>query len=479
MSLEDILTQAASATEQMTPKPSGSLTTMGPTPTGMPSPLPTFRPPPVQYGQAGNEFHTASGRKRADQEALFHGIANLINQGTQYLQAKKQRSLQMDITTLLQAQEGIREAQISGDQEGIVHNTEIINTITSDTKKLKQLQKAFNIDLFGTSNKNKMENQALLKAWTDWHKKKSAGDTSALNPAAQRLLQMQPWRQQISPEISMQAGLMKSGFLPKANELLQAYQKNYQTLMKAQTDTERTAAIKDRNKILEDNAKLIAGAKDRQTEAYIRRTLEAHQTSEDKFRTELEIQKLRSSSIDNRTQILKDISEGKNKVLEDKISSEKKISEDKTKPALVRSQAYSRYVDMMQQKNKVGMITQQVNNLVNYKKTLVAENTKYLAELDKKGSTFFGLKAGAMSAQDAAQARIKMQVNTKIMQDVDSQIQELQGRANIMNITQQSIAGEDMSNKPSALVGPGSTESNPITFVPDNGSSTNDISDEN
>src|SRR5215831_12178270 len=154
MAEEDILAAAASATQGMIPQ-QGPLTGFMPEAPKVSLP-PTFQPPELK--QASGEFATSGGRKRADRQALIANTVNLVKSGADYIQAQKQRKLSMSIERLISAQEGLSEAQASGDQEAIARNSAIINDITSDPKMIKQLQKAFNIDLFG-NGKNKAENQ--------------------------------------------------------------------------------------------------------------------------------------------------------------------------------------------------------------------------------------------------------------------------------------------------------------------------------
>jgi hypothetical protein len=227
MSIPDLLSMAASASlpQQGGNNPGGGMTTMGPAPLAMPTPLPQFKPPDIKYGQAGNEFSTVSGRKRADKEALFHGIASTIKSAGEYIQAKKNRVLQTSIENLMSAQQGIEEAKQLLQQnpndpkakQAIETNTQIINTIAADPKIHKQLEKAFNIDLFG-NGKNKNENKALIDAWKSYGEKQKAGDKSALNPMAQRLMQSQAIRQQLTQAVQQHAAMIAARVSPDANQ---------------------------------------------------------------------------------------------------------------------------------------------------------------------------------------------------------------------------------------------------------------------
>lgn len=243
MGIEDILSASSSAAlPQQQPVPS-NMTTMGPEPLRPPTPLPQFQAPKMEFGKAGNEFQTVGGRKRADKEALFHGVASLIKSGADYVQARKNRALESDITRMISAQQGLHEAQAALEQnpndpkakEAVATNTAIINDITSDPKKSKMLQKAFNIDIFG-GGKNKNENAALASAMTKWRQDQSKqGAQPSLNPIAQKMQQSQPVRAEVDPQMAMQAQMIKMGLLPKAGEILTANTAATKMIMEAKT----------------------------------------------------------------------------------------------------------------------------------------------------------------------------------------------------------------------------------------------------
>ena len=251
MGTEDILAQAASATQQMTPNAPDELTSFGPQPLVQPPPIPHVDLGALQPKFAQGEFATVGGRKRADRQALIGNLANAVKVGADYIQAKKQRNLSMTIERLMSAQEGLTEAKMANNQEGIQRNTAIINDITSDPKTAKLLQKALNIDLFG-DGKNKNENQALMEAWKNYNARK-VGNPNTLNPIAERLQAAQPMRQQLSPEAQAQAAAIKAGLIPKAGELLKASQENFKAIMQAND-------VQSRNASLETAAKTRADA---------------------------------------------------------------------------------------------------------------------------------------------------------------------------------------------------------------------------
>src|SRR5258706_1801402 len=272
MGLEDILAQAASSAQQNVQQgqqQGGGMTTFGPAPLIQPPPPTRFQPPQIQKPQAGNEFQTASGNKRATKQAALSGIAQMIKAGGDYVTAKKTRTLQMNIERLMEAKQGLQESQAALQQnpndprakQAVEQNTGIINDITKDPKVNKQLQKAFNIDLFG-NGKNKQENQALIEATKKFQEKQQQGDKTALNPVAQRLMQSQPMRQQMDPQLALHMQMIKGGLIPHADVIVKETEANNRALLNAKT-------ADDRNKAIEEAAKTHAKATDDRTRALI------------------------------------------------------------------------------------------------------------------------------------------------------------------------------------------------------------------
>src|SRR6266481_3247878 len=246
MGLEDIIAQNATSVQQniQRQQQDGGMTTLGPAPLIQPPPPVKFQPPQMQRPQAGNEFSTVSGNKRATKQAMFSNIASMIKSGGDYIQAKKTRALQSDIERLMGAQQGLEEARTALQQnpndprakEAFDTNNGIISDIKHDPKKVKQLEKAFNIDLFG-SGKNKQENQALQAAWKTYDEKIKAGDRTAQNPISS----MMPQRQQMSPQAQQQAMAIKLGMQPDANAKLQDLAKTSDRIASIQMEKMREA----------------------------------------------------------------------------------------------------------------------------------------------------------------------------------------------------------------------------------------------
>ena len=307
MGVEDILAAASSAAlpQQGGVPNSGSGATFGPQPLQMPQPLPRFQPPELSYGKAGNEFQTVGGRKRADKEALFHSVAQLIKAGGDYVQARKNRALEADITRLIGAQQGLQEAQNVLKQnpndetakKAVATNTAIINDITSDPKKSKQLQKAFNIDIFG-GGKNKQENAALASAMTKWKQEQNKpGAQPSLNPIAQRFQQQQPQRMQMDPQLAMQAQMIKAGLIPNAGQILKANSEAAKLIQEAKNTEERVAGQEKAAQTLADARKYGA---DKIVDAANVRALGQQQAAMIRFRADTLRAKAMLEGIDKR-----------------------------------------------------------------------------------------------------------------------------------------------------------------------------------
>lgn len=419
---DDLLEQAASATQGMIPgggqqgQQGGGMTTFGPTPIVQPPPIPRFQPPPDQSGRQ-THFDTVGSRKRADKQALFHGIAGFVKSGSDYIAANKQRALSMDIEKLMEAQQGMQEAQQKlqanpNDPEAkkaLETNTSIINVLTKDPKKAKLLQKALNIDLFG-DGKNKKENMALIEAWKQYDAKQKAGDKTALNPTAQRMQQQQPNREQLSPEAKQQEAAVKAGLVPKAGEILKANAENFKTLQAAKTGDERAASVEHAAKIRASAERYHA---DKYLDAMNIRVGGMQYAADVKARSE----RYKADSVAQ--------SWGKRIDAMTSIASDKNLNE-KTK-TIFSSMA----------KDATAYNSQL--------KVLVEENTKLQTELDKKGTTIIGgIKFDAAKPTDAKLMRQKIGQNNAAMRDAQSnladvhkQIQTLQQMGII------SMAGED------------------------------------
>jgi hypothetical protein len=394
----DILAQGAAAAQQQGGQGPQNLTSFGPAPLVQPPPQVRFQPPQIQKPQAGNEFRTASGNARATKQSAFSAIASMVKAGGDYVTAKKTRTLQMNIERLMEAQQGLTEAQQKLQQnpndpeakKAVEQNTAIVNDITKDPKINKQLQKAFNIDLFG-NGKNKQENQALIGAWQAFDKKKQAGDKTALNPVAQRLMQGQPMRQQIDPAVIQQAQLIKMGINPTANELLKSNTELAKMYSTAKTSEERTAAI---DKAAETRAKAEMYHADKLIDAANIRTGGQQYAAEVRSRAQLKVAGMVANTWDKRLAVLKSNVEG---------NTNAKVMYDRAKS----------YNDEL--------------------KTITTENTKLQSELDKKGSGWFGYKSSAASDPDSRIMQNKIQTNNLRAQYLQKQLTDVQQNMQLLN----------------------------------------------
>lgn len=432
----DLLSMAASSS---LPQQGGapSPTTMGPAPLAMPTPLPRFQPPQATQPQAGNEFSTASGNKRATKQNLFHTIAQTVKAGGDYVQAKKNRQLQSSIERLLSAQEGITEAKAALEQnpndpkakEAMATNTAIINDITADPKVNKQLQKAFNIDLFG-NGKNKNENKALQDAWKSFGEKKQAGDKTALNPIAQKMMQQQPQRAQLSPEVSMQAKMIQAKLIPGADEKLKAAVEHFKAFTAAKTADERNASAE---RIAEERAKSVDYHADKVLDAAIQTKLGREAAADIHARTEKYKANMQMSIWNKRIDMLTEIATGKNTVQMAKIQSYEKIANDKNKTAEERVQAQKELNKIKSSQGIILSMAKEANTYNTELARLTKENKDAQTELDKKGSSIFGIKAGATSDADSQILRNKINTNNLAMRGMQGKLQEVQKKMQTLN----------------------------------------------
>lgn len=308
------LAAAASDVQQKMGQQAQGLTGFGPQPLVQPPPMVRPQPAAPVFAQPQGSFGSVGERKRADRQAVIGNIANMVKTGADYIQNKKSRALSMDIERLMSAQQGMEEAKAALQQnpndpkakQALEQNTSIVNDLTSDPKKNKQFQKAFNIDLFG-NGKNKQENQALVKAWQDFQQKQQAGDKTALNPAAQRLMQSQPVRQQLDPAAAQQAQAIKMGLIPGADTVLKASVENFKALSAAKTAEERNVALENAAKI---RAEAVTKHADKLIDAMTLRVAGQQAVAEINSRTRKYIVDRQTAETDKKIQMLAGIAGG-------------------------------------------------------------------------------------------------------------------------------------------------------------------------
>lgn len=260
--------------------------------------------PPVQYKPPEGAFQIPQGnfgstgeRKRAERQSLFGSIASLVKSGTDYIQAKKSRALEMDIERLMSAYEGMNEAKASGDKDALAKNQEIINDITKDPKKAKLIAKAFNIDLLG-NGKNKAENQALYSAYKGYQEKQQKGE-SGLNPNAQRITGSMPQRSQINPALLAQAQMIKANLIPGAKESMEEAGKNLRAYTSAQTAKDKMAAT---SKIADDLIKAKKYGADKQFEASLQRSVTLEDNAKIHAEAQIKVENTRAQAMLEATQ---------------------------------------------------------------------------------------------------------------------------------------------------------------------------------
>jgi hypothetical protein len=174
--------------------------------------------PDISYANRPGGYQTTGERKRDEKQALFHGIASTVRTAADYMQDKKVREMSMDTERLMNAMQGYDAAKQSGDTAAAKQNADIINDMMSDPKKIKQFQKAFNVNLLGEGkDKDSPEYKGLVEAF----KKYKSGE-SDLNPTAQKFMQSQPKTPQLSPEMQARAAAVKAKVLPTADTQVKA-----------------------------------------------------------------------------------------------------------------------------------------------------------------------------------------------------------------------------------------------------------------
>jgi hypothetical protein len=436
--MDDVLTQAASSSlPGNTGVNPNSLTTMAPQPLAQPSPRPQLQVPQQQQMQPQNHFQTAGARKRYDQSRMASTIAQGISAGAKYIQEKKNLTLQNHIKTLISAQEGEQEAKAKlqenpddkDAQQALIHNRKLQNIITSDPKISKQLQKAFDVDLFGTKGgKNKNEQSALAGAMTQWKKDKetadSKGQAQPLNPIAQKLQNAQPVRQQLNPQQQINAQLIQQGLIPDANHQSTASWQNIKTLSEAKTKEDEIAG---RDKVAQDLIKAKQGGYEKQYLAATARYLSNEKIAEANRVARVQVAKIQAAEWDKRIDILR--------------------KQSTNNPVLK-----TLYND--------------ANSLNTEIKTLATENEKNQTELDKKRQGFMGSIFGAKAASDtdAKMMRNKIDINNLRIQSLQGQLNET--RQKMVNLNQMGLlAPTPDANTPNDT--PQNDSSEPITVTDD------------
>jgi hypothetical protein len=246
----------------------GSRITMGPQ---MPS-KPRLPQPSQQVGGPGipqGSFQSTGERQRADKQALFGTIANIVQGAEKKHYDMKVDKIKADFETLSNAIQGYQEAQASGNKDAAEHNAKIINSIVMDPKKSKEMAKAFEVDLNPIAEKKKQEKpnpaQDALKAAFAKDAQAYANKQTPLTPQAQAFMNKMPQRAGIDPRVALMEQLTKSGVLPKTSEEL-TFTKDLMEVQQRIKNNELTNDTK--TKI----ATMFAETRDRNTQAGLLRT---------------------------------------------------------------------------------------------------------------------------------------------------------------------------------------------------------------
>jgi len=224
--------------------------------------------PPAQPGRVGipqGPFASTGERKRADKQAMFSSIANIVQSAEKKHYDMKVQKITQDFDTLKNAMAGYQEAQSSGNQEAAKHNANLINSIVMDPKKSKELAKAFDVDVNPLAKQKKQQpNPAndALKASFSKDTQDFANKKTDLTPQAQAFMRAMPQRAGIDPKVELMAQLTKMGMLPKAAEEL-TFQKDLMQIQQRIQNNELT------NETREKIATMFANAKDKETQAKI------------------------------------------------------------------------------------------------------------------------------------------------------------------------------------------------------------------
>ncbi len=201
---------------------------------GQPQAPARYQPNQIEYSKPQGSFSTVGERQRSDEQALFHGIAGTVKSAGEYLQQKQVRAMSMDTSRLMSAMTGYNEAKASGDQKALEHNSQIINDMMSDPKKVKQFQKVFNVNLLGEhKDKDSPEYKGFIQAFQKFQQDKGQS-TGGLNPRAQMMMQQMPQRMQTDPRLMQLIEATKAGVIPNANTQLKANVEIQKVLTQAQ-----------------------------------------------------------------------------------------------------------------------------------------------------------------------------------------------------------------------------------------------------
>lgn len=246
----------------------------------LPQPI---RPHQAQMGEpVGNvQSTTAAGTQRNDLNNLISGVGNIVKAGVNKKREKEDRDLMYDLSII----------QAASSNPNDPHNKALLDTIASDPKKVKRLQKALGFNPL-SGEEMPPETKALMKGAQTLHQKKQekaqqiqqaiaqqlgggaaqmqgggsqVGQQAQSGGAMSNLMNRMPNTPQMNPIVAIQGELIKAGILPKADTSLKAMTDLTKELMTNQEKFEETKMKVDasNNRTLQQYFKSVQDAKDK------------------------------------------------------------------------------------------------------------------------------------------------------------------------------------------------------------------------
>lgn len=260
----------------------------------LPQPI---RPHPAQMTQPVTNVNatTEAGQKRNDLNNLLHGIGNIVKAGVNKKREKDDRDLMADLAII----------QGAASNPNDPHNKALLDSIASDPKKVKRLQKALGYNPL-SGEAMPPETQSLMKGVQSIQDNKAQkgqqiqqliasklGPQAAQMPggttpqpqqggAMQNLLSRMPNTPQLNPVVAIQGELIKAGILPKADTSMQAMVSLTKEIM---TNDAKYAEIKSK------------------AEASNNRAILSYLASIDKAKNAIELEKMKQQGGKERTEI--------------------------------------------------------------------------------------------------------------------------------------------------------------------------------
>jgi hypothetical protein len=221
--------------------------------------LPTVTP--FQPAQMDNSEKIGAGASyRQSVSNSVKGIANIIGKAEQKHQENQVKILSVDIQRIMEAQDGIGQAQQVLKQDPnnaeakatYEKNAQIINAMLSDPKRRKQIGKAFDINFVDPSKNDKPEHKAMQDATKSYAEQLQAKTPQKMGPDPQAVAKVQLLTQQAQ-------AIDKMVQATETQIYRQEYLKHLQEAEQGK-DTRAKETIESREKI-EANKQALATAK--------------------------------------------------------------------------------------------------------------------------------------------------------------------------------------------------------------------------